>query len=80
MKYKALFWQNYQAKSEEFDTLEEAFDFLVNGDVYEEMSAVGIFDGKKLHQFILDHHPQPYLDDEEPKHRKQDLKPFGIEQ
>ena len=78
MKYKALFWQNYHAKSKEFDTLEEAFDFLVNGEVYEELEAVGIFYGKKLHEFIWD--DQPYLDDEEPKHRKRDLTPFGIGQ
>jgi hypothetical protein len=80
MKYKALFWQNYQAKSKEFDTLKEAFDFLVHGELYEELEAVGIFDSKKTHEFkrFIWDDGEPYLDDEEPKHRKRDLTPFGI--
>ena len=74
MKYKALFWQNYEAKSKEFDKIEEAFDFLVHGEAFGELKAVGVFDGEKLHELIFDHEPEPYLDDRKPKHKKQDLK------
>ena len=80
MKYKALFWQNYKGKSKDFDTIEEAFDFLTYGDIYEELDAVGVFYDEKLHELIYDHEPMPYFDDTEPKHRKRDLTPFGVGQ
>jgi hypothetical protein len=73
MKYKALFWQNYQAKSEEFDTLKKASDFLIEGEGEGSLSSVAVFDGEKLHDVIEDGYNWT-------KHKKQDLKPFGIGQ
>lgn len=41
-EWKAVFWRYFERRVEPFETLEEAYDYLVYGEEYGELSAVEV--------------------------------------